>query len=263
MKALEAVAVSLELGGRPVLIDTTVRVEAGRVAGLLGPNGAGKSTLLRSLGGLEPSTSGERTLDGQSDVTVNRREWARRVAYLPQATETSWPITVRELVALGRLPHHRGPWGAASDRDRAVVEQAMRQADVGHLADRPSDALSGGERARVMLARALATEPSYMLADEPVAGLDPAHQLQVMELLRARAKRGMGILVVLHDLTLACRYCDQVILLDSGRVRAAGRPTEVLEAGRLARIFGVRVVALETPDGPVRVPVARVEGGPS
>jgi iron complex transport system ATP-binding protein len=169
---------------------------------------------------------------------------------------------VRELVALGRLPHHRGPWGAASDRDWEIVEQAMRHADVRYLANRPSDALSGGERARVMLARALATEPSYLLADEPVAGLDPAHQLQVMELLRARAEEGMGILVVLHDLTLACRYCDVVALLDSGRVCAAGRPTEILETTRLASLFGVRVVALDTPDGPVRVPVARIEGTP-
>ncbi len=256
--SLEATAINLAIGGRAILIDASVRVDTGRVIGLLGPNGAGKSTLLRSLAGLEPSVAGKRTLDGVTAPPRANREWACRVAYLPQTGDLSWPVTVREVVTLGRLPHHAGPWGSQSAQDRAIVDLAMKHADVTLLANRPADALSGGERARVMLARALATEADYLLADEPIAGLDPGHQLQVMELLRARAGAGMGLLVVLHDLTLACRYCDMVVLLQAGRVVAQGRPLEVLNPDNLANVFGVRVLAANTPDGPIRVPVARL-----
>ena len=255
---LEATSINLTLGGRTILTDASVRVDTGRVIGLLGPNGAGKSTLLRSLAGLEPSAESKRTLDGVAAPTRANREWACKVAYLPQTGDLSWPVTVREVVALGRLPHHTGPWGSQSAQDRAIVDLAMQQADVNSLANRPADALSGGERARVMLARALATEPDYLLADEPVAGLDPGHQLQVMELLRVRAGAGMGVLVILHDLTLACRYCDVVMLLYAGRVVAQGSPMEVLNPDNMAKVFGVRVLAADTPDGPVRIPMARL-----
>ena len=260
--SLQATAINLTLGGRTILTDASVRVDTGRVIGLLGPNGAGKSTLLRSLAGLEPSAAGERMLDGVTAPPRANRGWACRVAYLPQTGDLSWPVTVREVVALGRLPHHSGPWGSQSAQDRAIVDLAMKQADVKSLADRPADALSGGERARVMLARALATEPDYLLADEPVAGLDPGHQLQVMELLQARASAGMGLLVVLHDLTLACRHCDRVILLQCGRVVVEGAPLEVLNTDNLAKVFGVRVLATNTPDGPIRVPMARLPEEP-
>jgi iron complex transport system ATP-binding protein len=260
MSRIEAQEISVTLGRRRVLDGVSLAVSDGEMVGLLGPNGAGKTTLLRSLAGLLPPDAGRVTFDGVDIRTIDRRALARRLGYLPQSAECHWPISVRNLVALGRLPH-RSAWGGLSPQDASAVERALATCELAALAERPVDELSGGERTRAMLARALATEPASILADEPIAGLDPAHRLEVMALLRRLAADGHAVLVVLHDLTLAARYCHRLVLLDDGRIEAAGAPDAVLTEARLAGVFGVRAHMATLADGPLVVPVERLPGG--
>ncbi len=236
---LAAQRLTLALGRRPVLRDLDLALPGGRVTGLIGPNGAGKTTLLRALAGIVAAGSGTVTLDARPLARWPRRELARSVTYLAQEAPCSWAMAVRRIVALGRLPHLAG-WQRPGDADEQAIAGALREADVLHLADRNVLTLSGGERARVMLARALASGPRFLLADEPVAGLDPAHQLEVMALLKARAQAGMGVIVTLHDLTLAARFCDTLAIIADGRIKAEGPPEAVLTPALLASAFGVR-----------------------
>lgn len=240
MSILRAESLDVDLDRTPVLREASISVSAGELIGLIGPNGSGKSTLLRALLGLLRLRSGRVLLEERELQRLPRREQARRIAYLPQQGSSHWPLTVERLVALGRLPH-QSPWQALSGADRLAIQHAMAATDVTHLADRVITHLSGGERLRVHLARALATEPQFLLADEPVAALDPYHQLQAMELLRDTARSGGGVLVVLHDLQLALRYCDRLVLLDGGRVIASGLPAEVLDDRRLAAVYRISV----------------------
>jgi iron complex transport system ATP-binding protein len=230
---------SARLSGRIILDGIDIVVRPGEVLGLLGPNGAGKSTLLKALAGLIPCT-GTLTLDGQPLAPLSPERRARAIAYLPQGTQAQWPMPAAALVALGRHPH-RGRFARLDETDRAAIRRAMVEADVLDLADRPLSTLSGGERARVLLARALAVEAPVLLADEPVAHLDPGHQLAVLDLLRRRAGRGDAVVVVLHDLSLAARSCDRVCLLDHGRRVAEGSPDMVLDDPALERVYGIRV----------------------
>jgi iron complex transport system ATP-binding protein len=238
MNMLRAQGITVKFGDRAVLRDIDVGVAAGEVLGLIGPNAAGKTTLLRILAGLLDPEQGDVSFDGCALTAIPRPELARQVAYLEQDSTAHWPLTVRNVVAIGRMPH-LGPWRRPSDADRTAVQAAMAEAEVTDLADRPVTALSGGERARVMLARVLAAAPRLLLADEPVAQLDPYHQIRVMELLRGLAGRGGGVLVVLHDLTLAARFCDRLILLAGGMTEAEGAPSAVLTAENLRRVYGV------------------------
>jgi iron complex transport system ATP-binding protein len=239
MNSLQAQQVCVQLGARSVLQDVDIEIRPAQLHGLLGPNGAGKTTLLRALAGLQNLTAGHIHISGQAlgDIPANQR--AQRLAYLPQGTECHWPLLAREVVALGRLPH-RAPWRSVPLHDAERIDAAMRDADVQHLAERPIHSLSGGERSRVLLARTLATGAEILLADEPVAGLDPAHQLQVMSLLRQRAQAGATVVVVLHDLNLAARFCDQLTLLRTGQVIAQGDVNEVLAAEPLQQAYGIR-----------------------
>ncbi|MEX1107632.1 MAG: ABC transporter ATP-binding protein [Dongiaceae bacterium] len=257
MSRIDAHDLSVRLGRRRVLENVSLAIADGEMVGLLGPNGAGKSTLLRCLAGLLPADKGDVNFDGVPIGSVERGALARRLAYLPQSAECHWPISVRNLVALGRLPH-RSAWGGLSAADRIAVDRALETADLIELAERPVNELSGGERTRAMLARALATEPASILADEPIAGLDPAHRLEVMALLQRLASSGLAVLVVLHDLTLAARYCHRLILLRDGHVQASGRPAEVLTPALLADVFGVRAHMADLADGPLVVPVERL-----
>jgi iron complex transport system ATP-binding protein len=225
--------VTVRRTGRPILEDVTARVRAGELVGLLGPNGAGKTTLMRAALGLQPA-EGRIALAGDALAALAPRERALRAAYIPQDRTVAWPITVAALVALGRTPHRATP--AA---DAAAVEAALSVMELGPLRDRPATALSGGERARALIARALAQEAPLLLADEPTAGLDPAHALALMAGFRDLAGAGRGILVSLHDLGLAVRWCDRLILLDRGRVAADGPPAEVLAPDRLAAVYGI------------------------
>lgn len=244
-------------GRHPAVRGVDLVVRAGEVLGLIGANGAGKTTLLRALLRLAPVTAGRIRLDGRDITRAPPHQVAREIAYLPQERAVHWPLRVDRLVALGRMPYARPGLmaGGESPEDRAAVESALHGTDTWHLRHRPADTLSGGERARVLLARALAVEAPVLLADEPVAGLDPYHQLAVMELLRAAAAKGTAVALVGHDLSLAARFCDRLVLLHNGAVAATGQPARVLSDANLARVYGVQVS--RGPDGAL-IPVARV-----
>lgn len=244
---LAAQTISLKLGGVQVLDQVDASFAPGRVTAILGPNGAGKSSLLACLAGLRAPDRGSVTLDGISRAEIDARVLARRIGFLPQTADVHWDVDVETLVALGRFPH-RGRWGE-SDADRAAVAAAMAATDVTGFAHRIVNSLSGGERGRVLLARVLAGTPDWLLADEPLASLDPAHQLDVLDCLRRIAGQGAGVIVVLHDLNQAARVADDVILLRQGRIIAQGPPDAVLTPARIAETYGVTAQIGHTPDG--------------
>ncbi len=262
MNLLETRGIAVTLGTQRVLEHIDLAIAPGETVALLGANGAGKSTLLRIMARLIQPARGEILLEGHPLATVPRRKLATTVGYLSQTPQAHWPLPLAELVALGRLPH--GAWhglagSTLSSGDRQVVERALSDCDVSHLAARPVSQLSGGERARGLLARVLAGTPRVLLADEPVAGLDPAHQIQVMQLLADyAASRAASVLVVMHDLHLAARYCQRLVLLHRGRVLADGSWRDVLAPQRVAEALGVRLFVGDDAATPVVAPVARV-----
>jgi iron complex transport system ATP-binding protein len=230
----------VRLGGRAVLSDVTLSLERGTFIGLVGPNGAGKTTLLRALAGLVLPAKGRVVLDGMPLADIARDARARRIAVLFQGADAGWPMRVRDLVALGRLPHRRA-FGGLDAADHAAIARAMTRTDTAQFAERTAPTLSSGERMRVLLARALAVEAEWLLADEPITALDPAHQLDAMTLLRKVASASTGVIAVLHDLSLAARFCDRIVVLDGGRRVADGRPETTLTDRRLAAVFGITV----------------------
>ena len=251
MVKLDHVAVAL--GGRRIVEGISADL-AGGVTGLIGPNGAGKSTLVRAIAGLVPS-EGTILIDGTSIGSMPLRDRAKRIAYLPQGQAVHWPLTVERLVALGRLPH-LAPFAWPGAAESATIEAALERTELLDLRDRPIDQLSGGERARALLARALAVGAPLLLADEPLAALDPSHQIDVMRLLRAEADRGATVIAVLHDLTLAARWCDRLLLIDRGRLVADGSPRDVLSAERIGAVYGVSAFIGEAGGEPLVVPLA-------
>ena len=251
--ALDGVGISL--GGQPVVRDVSARFGRGRLVALAGPNGVGKTTLLRAIAGLVPHTGGI-VLDGQAVGTLSARERARSFAYLPQGHAAYWPLPVRDIVALGRTPHGAVDPARLPDADAAAVARAMHATGVHALADRPVTLLSGGERARVALARVLAVEAPVILADEPTAALDPRYQIEVMALLAAAAGAGALVLAVTHDLGLAARYADEVLVMAHGTVAAHGPPDQALSAAVLRDVFGVAAFRAEHAGRPVLVPWA-------
>jgi len=231
---------SVKLGGVTILKDVSFAVGQGEVVGLIGPNGAGKSTALRAALGLVERLSGS-VRAGEIDVTsLEPRERAKLMSYVPQGAPVHWPLTAERTVALGRVPH-LNPWQELSPKDEAAIEASMRQTDCWAFRERLVTTLSGGERSRVLLARTLAVEAKYILADEPTASLDPMHQLQVMDILRSEAAAGTGVLVVIHDLAQALRYCDRLVLLLDGTCAVQGSPRDVLTDEHLRTAFGVEV----------------------
>jgi iron complex transport system ATP-binding protein len=245
--------------GRVALEDLTAEFPAGVVTGLVGPNGAGKTTLLRTALGILPLDGGEVRVQSQSLGAWSREALSRTLAYLPQGADAHWPITARKLAALGRLPH-RLPFASLSKEDFAAIDDALARCDASDFAERRIDELSSGERARVLLARALATQAAILLADEPAAHLDPAHQLRLMELLREEAKRGAAVIVTMHDLALASRFCDVVMVLDHGRLAGLGPPHIVLSGNMLHKVFGIEAwsAASAPGDPPPVVPWRRL-----
>jgi iron complex transport system ATP-binding protein len=230
---------SLSLRGRSILNQMSGRIDRGRVTVILGPNGAGKSTLLSCLAGLRVPDAGSLTLDGASIANMNGRERGRRIGLLPQKGDIHWDLSVAALVSLGRLPHH-DRW-QFSQADEGAVTAAMTMTDVVQLAERPVLSLSGGEQARVLLARVFAGQPEWLLADEPLANLDPLHQLDTLDRLSAYAKGVAGVVIVMHDLTLAARIADDVIILKNGTVEASGPQSQVMTPSILSAAFGIEV----------------------
>ncbi|SOD58975.1 iron complex transport system ATP-binding protein [Streptomyces zhaozhouensis] len=249
----EAAGLAVRLGGRPVLTGIDLTVRAGEVLTLVGPNGAGKSTLLAALAADVAPAEGRLLVDGRPAADWTARELAFRRAVLPQAATVSFPFTVAEVVAMGRAP-----WAgtAAEDEDDVRVAEAMAATEVAGFADRPFGALSGGERARVALARVLAQRTGLLLLDEPTAALDLRHQEQVMRICRELAEAGRGVVVVLHDLGLAAAWADRAAVLRGGRLAAVGAPEEVFTEGLLGEVYGhpVRVLADPETGAPLIVP---------
>lgn len=246
---LSAENLSVTLGGRMVLDSVSIGLTPGKITAVLGANGAGKSTLLRALAALVPASAGQSALDGQDVTAMQPRARGRAIGYLPQDAQVHWNMRVDDLVALGRLPH--------GDRDPAAIAEALAQTDTSSLADRSVRTLSGGERARVLLARVLAGTPSWLLADEPLATLDPLHQIETLALFREVAARGTGVVIVLHDLTQAARIADDVVLLTRGRLLAAGPAAGVLTPTNLAEAYGIDVAFLPYPGGFALVPTEK------
>ncbi len=232
---------SLTLGDKPVVSEVSLQLKPGEMLALIGPNGAGKTSLLKAIAQLL-AYRGHVQLGGQDLQQLSLQQRARQVAYLSQGHECCWPISVADLVALGRHPYQQGwrSWRAKDKRrDDDAVLRALEKTDLLRLAERPLNQLSGGERARALLARALAVEAPLLLADEPVAALDPYHQLRVMELLRQHCNDGQNAIAVLHDLTLASRFCDRLALMDGGRLVAIGSVSDVLTPDNLRTVYGV------------------------
>lgn len=245
---LDVQGLSLKRGGSQVLHDINLTLRPGQVLGVLGPNGAGKSSLLGVLCGELAPTAGRVHLEGLGLDDWPGQERARRLAVLPQASSLGFAFSVAEVVGLGRLPHASG-----RQRDREIVEAALAAADAQHLVERSYLALSGGERQRVHLARVLAQlwpgEPgTTLLLDEPTSALDPLHQHTTLQAVCSFADRGASVLVILHDLNLAARYCDHILLLEQGRGHALGTPQQVLTPTALRAVFGIDVLVQPHPE---------------
>jgi iron complex transport system ATP-binding protein len=250
---LVAQHVTVRLAGRAVVQNVTFSLPRRSLTALVGPNGAGKTSLLRAIAGLVPA-EGTIGIDDTSVATLSISERARRFAYLPQGHTVHWPLPVRDIVALGRYPHGVTDPARLPAHDTEIVERAMRAADVIGLADRRVTELSGGERSRVVLARVLAVEAPVILADEPIASLDPRYQLEVMGVLHRAAEAGALVIVVTHDLGLAARFADNVLVLQDGRLAAAGAPSEAFSPEVLADVFRVQAFRAEEGGKAVIVP---------
>ncbi|HEX7091117.1 MAG TPA: ABC transporter ATP-binding protein [Longimicrobiales bacterium] len=241
---------------RPALDGVDLDVPAGGVYAILGPNGSGKSTLLKVLLGVLAPQAGEAWYAGRRLAEWSRRELARRVGVVPQSEELAFPITVRDLVAMGRYPH-LGPWRRETAADRQAIEEAMARCDVLELADRPLATLSGGERQLVRIARALAQQPDTLVLDEPTAALDIRHEMEIFERVASLAAAGrVTVVLVTHNLNLAARYAARMLLLDRGRVAAEGEPAAVLTRETIERVYRWPVAVGRHP-GP-----GRDEGAP-
>ena len=252
MTLLSLASLTVRRGTCPVVDGVTLSVGEGEFVGLIGPNGAGKTSLLRGALGLLPA-EGASSLAGMTPAAR-----ARAAAWLPQAREIAWPVSVAALVALGRLPH-AGDGVAAVD---IAVDRALDRMGLAAFRGRRATELSGGEQARVLIARALAQEAPLLLADEPIAGLDPAAQIATMRVFAALAAEGGGVVAALHDLGLAARHCTRLLVLSQGRLVADGTPREVLTPQVLAEVFHIRAHYTDTPEGPVFQPLDLLEAAP-
>ncbi|MEU3448213.1 ABC transporter ATP-binding protein [Streptomyces thermolilacinus] len=253
-------AVTVEVAGARLVEDVTLRADRGQVVGLVGPNGSGKSTLLRCVyRALRPSAGAIR-LDGEDLHSLSAREGARRLAALPQEAVTEFDFTVAEVVAMGRLPHQRSV-ARTTGEDRQACEAALAKVGADHLADRGFLTLSGGEKQRVLIARALAQQPRVLVLDEPTNHLDIAQQLEVLALVRGS---GLTVLTALHDLNLAALHCDVLHVIHGGRIVASGAPHDVLTPGLLADVFGVRAHRVPHPEtGAVQLLFDRLPPAPT
>lgn len=227
--------VSVALGGTPIVHHVSLEVPSGSVLGILGPNGCGKSTLLRTLYRMNKPSAGTVRVDGDDVRRLSAREAALRIAVMAQESSQEFPMTAREVVMLGRVPHQRG-FGADSAQDLGLMEEALRDVGASALGHRYFAGLSGGEKQRVLLARALVQESPVLVLDEPTNHLDISFQLELMQLVGGR---GLTVLAALHDINLAAEFCDHVAVLQAGRLQAFGRPGDVLDEALIRSTFGV------------------------
>jgi iron complex transport system ATP-binding protein len=241
---LELREVSVSRGGRLVLDRVSMSVEPGEVLGIVGPNGAGKTTLLRAALALQPLAGGHVRIGGEDPRRLAPLELSRRAGYLPQERRLAWNLEAWRTASLGAL-------NEPPARAREIALDALAKVGLADLAGRGALDLSGGERARVLLARLLATRAPLLLADELTAGLDPDAQLMALELMRGERDRGTSVVLTLHDLGLAARGCDRLLVLDRGRMAAEGPPAQALEPRVLAEVFGLEGALIDTPAGPV------------
>ncbi|HET9426333.1 MAG TPA: ABC transporter ATP-binding protein [Gemmatimonadaceae bacterium] len=241
---------------RPAVDGVSLEAMRGRITAVVGPNGSGKSTLVRTLVGRVRPRGGEVLIDGRSTVLTERRDVAKAVAVVAQSEEMAFPATVAEYISLGRFPHI-GAWHRVGEADRRAMERATELAKVGDFLSRPMDALSGGERQRVRLARALAQGGEGLVLDEPTAFLDIGHEMTVFELLVALAREGQAVLLVSHNLNLIARFAGHIVLLDAGKVVAAGSPTDVMQPATLERVYGwpIAVTTDATTGTPTLIPL--------
>jgi ABC-type cobalamin/Fe3+-siderophores transport system ATPase subunit len=269
---LSAQQVSFARDGNRILDNADLTLSAGELVGLIGPNGAGKSSLLRIMAGLQQPDSGQIYLSAADSSTVDSstkkhpqkllndfsgRERAQLLAYLPQQETPAWPLQVEHLVGLGRAPWHK-PMSGKSSLDKQAIERALDITELQSLRQRIVTTLSGGELQRTLLARVFAGEPQIILADEPIAALDPYHQLHMMELLAEHAQQGGSVLAALHDLSLAARFCSRLILLHNGKIVADGQPIHVLTTENLEQVYGISAYVDCRDDGVVIIPRKRV-----
>jgi iron complex transport system ATP-binding protein len=254
---LAARDVNVTLARRLVLKNVSLALSSGHLVALVGPNGAGKTTLLRALAGLVPSESAIE-VGGAALSSLTLRERARRFAYLPQGHIVHWPLPARDIVALGRYPHGTTDPARLTPKDSEAVLRAMQATDVMEFSERRVTELSGGERSRVALARVLAVEAPVILADEPTASLDPRHQFDVMKSLRASADKGVLVIVVTHDLGLAARFADTVLVLSDGRLVSQGAPAQALSEKVMGDVFRISAYRAEYQREAVIVPWAEI-----
>ncbi|WP_371348217.1 ATP-binding cassette domain-containing protein [Ancylobacter sp. IITR112] len=241
--------VSFAVPGRVLLEPLTLTLPKGSLIGLIGHNGSGKSTLLKILARQHPAGAGEVRFDGRPLGAWKDRSFARKLAYLPQATPPTGGLLVRELVALGRYPWH-GALGRFTETDRAKVEEAIELTGIGPFADRLVDTLSGGERQRAWLAMLVAQDAECLLLDEPTSALDIAHQLEVLALVRDLSHaKALSVIAVLHDINMAARFCDEILALSGGRLVARGAPDDIVTPSQLQTIYGLRMEVLNRAGG--------------
>ena len=248
--------------GNTILDNATLTLSSGELVGLIGPNGAGKSSLLRMMAGLQRPDSGQIYLSSKSHPRTllndfSGRERAQILAYLPQQETPAWPLHVEHSVGLGRAPWHK-PMSGKSNRDKQAIERALEITELQSLRHRIVTSLSGGELQRTLLARVFAGEPQIILADEPIAALDPYHQLHMMELLAEHTQQGGSVLAALHDLSLAARFCSRLVLLHHGKIVADGQPIDVLTTQNLEQVYGISAYVDCRDDGVVIIPRKRV-----
>jgi iron complex transport system ATP-binding protein len=246
---------SLTLGQQSALITVSAEIKPGRVTAVLGPNGAGKSSLARVLAGLVAPQSGHVTLNGLPLSAIAAAERARKIGYLAQNGDPAWHVTARDLVSLGRHPH-RHRFAALSSQDNSAIDAAMVATDTLHLAERTVDAVSGGERARIQMARVLATGPQWIIVDEPLANLDPPHQRDMLALLKSAAQAGAGVMMIVHQINAAARVADDIILMREGRVIASGAADTTLTATNLELAFGIGFDLIKNGDARIFMPKA-------
>lgn len=243
MSLLSVNELQLSFGQSSILSEVSFEAERGEFIGLIGPNGAGKTSLLKAVLGLIAS-KGQLWLENRDLRNLTNQEKARLLAYLPQEREVAWPVAVKTLVSFARTAL-KPVFEGQNDEDIKIVEAAMRRMDVTRFCDRVVSELSGGEKARVLIARVLAQNTPIILADEPVAGLDPAHQLGLMEIFASLAAEGRTVIASMHELSLAAGYCTRLLVLDQGRVVADGPPIEVLSEELLRSVYGINAQLLD------------------